>query len=514
MPSAQLQAWERWADRAGVANGELVMAMTKIQRSAAQAADGGGELGATFEALGVKVKNADGSLRGSQELLMDVLDGLAATGDESKRTALAMDVFGRSGGKLLRALGQGDIKEFLASMDEVGTITAESAEEIDVMNDAMTDAKSSFFSLAVTLVTRAAPALRWVADRMREAGRAIAWLVDHTNILQAAMVLFSVGAGVKVLAFISRWIALNRALALSQLKTFALVGVAILLIDELITTWQGGESFIRDAIDAIFGEGTTAKVVESLKKWGEEVAKFFSGLKESGAIGEGAIIALTVLIIGLTAKFVTLAATVGVSVVGSFARLAAGVVSLGARFIALAPAVWAAIAPMLAFALPIAVIVAVGVAVNELVRQFGGWQKVAGDFAFFFEDVWRRISSGASEMWGKITGLFSNGVESLKVALGKIPGVSLLMKAAGIESAPGATSQGGLVGLPGVASVPVSTVASNQTQVAQTVSQSNQISVTVQGDAPKTVGRDIAAAVTPRLSGSLRGASESLSGAY
>jgi len=44
------------------------------------------------------------------------------------------------------------------------------------------------------------------------------------------------------------------------------VALPILVLDELITTFQGGDTLIRRAIDGIFGKGTTQRLVEDTKE--------------------------------------------------------------------------------------------------------------------------------------------------------------------------------------------------------------------------------------------------------
>lgn len=467
MPIAELQAWERWADRAGLGAQEITGALMKVQRAAANAADGGGELGATFEALGISVKNSDGSLRSSRDLMVDVLRGLSKTDDETKRTAVAMDVFGRSGGRILRALGQGDIGEFIANMDEVGSVTEEDAEKIDVMNDALTDAKSAFFSLGVEIVARAAPYMRIMFERAREAVRFISQLGKESNIAKAALITFAALGGKAVIGFLVRWIALNGALFVSQLKAFALIGLAILLIDELITTFQGGDTLIRRAIDGMFGEGTTAKVVATLSEWATKAKDFFAaipGPAKAAAVGIG--------LVGFA--------------LGPVLSMMAGGIATALNF---ARALWPILGPIAPFVAGAALIVGAIWAIGE---AFGGWQRIGEDFAYAWNDLWSGI---VSTVTAAIDGIKA-GIDKAGAFLGSIPGVSMFVDAQA----------------PKVASAPQSAVGG--AQVSQSVAQTNTIQVTVQGNAPPDIGRRIAGPVSEGLSTGLRGASASLSGAY
>jgi hypothetical protein len=89
-------------------------------------------------------------------------------------------------------------------------------------------------------------------------------VVTQSNLIRSAM-LWLGGAGVAHVfklagGFKGLWALLTRGIAI--LGRFILrFALPILLIDELITTFQGGDTLIRRAIDGMFGQGTTGKVI-------------------------------------------------------------------------------------------------------------------------------------------------------------------------------------------------------------------------------------------------------------
>lgn len=92
---------------------------------------GGAEATATFEALGISFQNADGSMRSSEEVLMEALTALQGISNETEKAALATDLFGRSGTELMPLLN-----------GEVGSITALSEEAHNlgiILNDDVID---------------------------------------------------------------------------------------------------------------------------------------------------------------------------------------------------------------------------------------------------------------------------------------------------------------------------------------------------------------------------------------
>jgi hypothetical protein len=80
---------------------DVETALKKLSVKALDAAQGGKQAAAMFDALGVAVSGADGSLRNSDELMTEIASVLNQVQDRTLRTALAVEVFGKSGDKLI-----------------------------------------------------------------------------------------------------------------------------------------------------------------------------------------------------------------------------------------------------------------------------------------------------------------------------------------------------------------------------------------------------------------------------
>jgi hypothetical protein len=92
---------------ADVSSESLTGALAKLSRQMDQAAQGVKGPAAAFDAIGVAVKNADGSLRDSTEVLTDVARVFATLPDGATKTALAIQLFGRAGAELIPLLNSG-----------------------------------------------------------------------------------------------------------------------------------------------------------------------------------------------------------------------------------------------------------------------------------------------------------------------------------------------------------------------------------------------------------------------
>ena len=123
-----LQKYRYAADLAGVSNSELDKAFDKLNKSIGESINDG--TGAAFDAftqLGLQADIASGKLRGTEPVFLAVSDALAQVDDHSQRAALAADIFGRSGTKLINLMknGRGDIKAAGDEFERFGGVIEE-----------------------------------------------------------------------------------------------------------------------------------------------------------------------------------------------------------------------------------------------------------------------------------------------------------------------------------------------------------------------------------------------------
>lgn len=88
----------------------LVSTQTKLSKAMV---DGN----ATLEKLGISSKNLDGSLKSNKEVMYAVADSFAGMDDGARKTALAMDLFGKSGADMIPMLNGGS--EGMRELDEM-----------------------------------------------------------------------------------------------------------------------------------------------------------------------------------------------------------------------------------------------------------------------------------------------------------------------------------------------------------------------------------------------------------
>lgn len=95
------------AKLAGVSQDGMAGAMGRLNRNIADAAAGTGDAIRAFDALGINVKNADGTLKSADIVMAEISDKFAGMEDGATKSAIAMMTMGRSGAQLIPMLNGG-----------------------------------------------------------------------------------------------------------------------------------------------------------------------------------------------------------------------------------------------------------------------------------------------------------------------------------------------------------------------------------------------------------------------
>lgn len=128
------------AKLSNVEAGNLNVGLRFLSRNVDNASQGTGEAAKAFKTLGISLKDSTGQLLPSNEVLLKVSEKLSKMPDGVKKTALAMDIFGRSGSDLIPLLNEGadGIQRMMDRSDELGaTMSTDLAKAGDNFNDSL-----------------------------------------------------------------------------------------------------------------------------------------------------------------------------------------------------------------------------------------------------------------------------------------------------------------------------------------------------------------------------------------
>ena len=291
-----LMAYVNAGKLADVSQSEIETGLRKLAQTQVEAAEGVKTYADAYGKLGISVKKADGSLKPSDKLLGEIADKFAQLPDGPEKAAVAMDIFGRSGAKLITLLNGGS-----ESLEKFSVNVSDNfAKNAELFNDQIAEIGIKFAEVGAVLLDAMLPALNAVALGFK------AFLENVTNnlpvILEAfgfmtkAAILFGsamvgVAAGKAFAGLISN---LNTIVKIT--RTLFNLEKARLVIQQGIIALQAASASLGKGgkIGAILGVGAGAAAIAGSQQLIGELFKSieerFTGLAGSGAgTGLGAV---------------------------------------------------------------------------------------------------------------------------------------------------------------------------------------------------------------------------------
>jgi len=203
-----------------------------------------GDAAKTFKGLGIDIKNASGETKKPIEVFQEAAHAIAGIQDPSTRTATVLKVFGRQGQALLPFFAKGaeEVDALAAQFEELGGgISDEAIAKLKEQGKAQKSLNLAMLSLKSAVAEQVVP---WFTRQIQVHAKLITWVgktLKGTNALKAAVLV--IGAA---MAWQGREALLAGAkTALAYAPVVLTVAGLILLIDDLITTFQGGDSVIK-----------------------------------------------------------------------------------------------------------------------------------------------------------------------------------------------------------------------------------------------------------------------------
>ncbi len=125
----ELQRLRFAANSAGVETNALDIGMQRFTRRVAEAASGSGSAADELEEMGIQLRNANGEIRSTTDILGDVAEALNNTESQADRVRLAFSLFDSEGVALVNMLqgGRDAFLETTAAADQFGAVIEERA---------------------------------------------------------------------------------------------------------------------------------------------------------------------------------------------------------------------------------------------------------------------------------------------------------------------------------------------------------------------------------------------------
>jgi hypothetical protein len=285
LTTTQLQEMDVAATRAGLNVNAFRGSLQRFAENVTSAAAGSGAAAEVFSQLHIQLKDAAGGTRNTSDVMDDLAVAFDKVEDPAKRTHLATELFGRSGARLATILhtGSGGLAELRKELEGLGGgLTKDGVEAAGKFGDELDRLKVSFDSTRSSIAVVLLPPLTFLVEKVR-AG--IVWftqLARTSSIVQAGLAAIGIAAAVAGGSMLAAFAPVIAAMAPWVLG----IAAVVLILDDLITLFRGGQSVIGDFIDKMFGVGASKQFVEDVKlafdavtlaiaDAREEVEKFF-----------------------------------------------------------------------------------------------------------------------------------------------------------------------------------------------------------------------------------------------
>lgn len=181
------------AQAGGVGLEDLGNALAKFDKAIISAQDGTGKQAKAFAALGINVKDANGNIKPTEELFLEISDRFHDTADGAGKTAVAIELLGKAGANMIPTLNMGR-EEILALGLAVGPEFTEQAHENEL---AMLKIKTQFEQASITIAGQLLPGLTSIEKGFANNNLAVDILVGSIKVLETAFVgLEQVGSAI------------------------------------------------------------------------------------------------------------------------------------------------------------------------------------------------------------------------------------------------------------------------------------------------------------------------------
>jgi hypothetical protein len=165
--AATLSSFKLAADKSGSSLEGVALGLRFLGRNMSAATAGTGAAAEAFRALGISAVDSSGKLRPMDAVMMEVADRFASMENGAEKTALAIQLFGRSGSELIPFLnlGRAGLEQLRAEAERLGIVMSDQdAAAADKFKDALVSLQASIQGIGMTIGKILMPAAQGIAE--------------------------------------------------------------------------------------------------------------------------------------------------------------------------------------------------------------------------------------------------------------------------------------------------------------------------------------------------------------
>jgi hypothetical protein len=284
----ELQAWTALAEDVGASTEDLTGSVKTLANNIIAAGDAAdGPAASAFKKLGISTAGWKNHMPGTMDVLLAAGGALDSLESDTERLAVAQQLLGESGLKLLPAFKGGTeaAREQLDELRELAIVYGEDFIAASKETDKeMRKLEWSLKAVGVQILAGVLPPLRGFVRWLTPVIKGVRELTKNSNILTVTLgVLGYVGIGklfARVGKLITRFGGLGNVLKAARRILLQFI-LPMLVLDDLLSFLKGEGSVIGDILDAMLGAGAAQKAAEGLRDSWQAligVVKYFWGL--------------------------------------------------------------------------------------------------------------------------------------------------------------------------------------------------------------------------------------------
>ena len=303
----QLQEFAYASELIDVSVDTLQGSLTKLTNNMQDTMNGTGNAKASFEALGVSVTNADGSMRSANDVFYETIDALGQVKNETERDAMSMDIFGRSAQDLNPLIIQGSktLKAYADEAHNMGYVLDDEAlSALGAVDDAYQRMQKTQEGVKNQLAAEFAPYLEEFYGDATQGVKDLGKAIKDSGIVDAfGMLLETVGDILNPMSDLSN----NRVPALTKAlqplaKVMALMADAAELLKGVINFGTGhiseGWGQMKHALGFGYSSGNGNNYQNLLdsyneQQWGQSASDLSKAYEEAVARGDSSTLGIT-----------------------------------------------------------------------------------------------------------------------------------------------------------------------------------------------------------------------------
>ena len=380
----------------GVETEKLSASLVKFDRMVAEATGGNKTYMQTFEDLGIKIKDSAGNLRQPNEIFEDVADIFHNTEDGIGKTALAVELFGKSGADLIPMLndGKAGLKAFYAEAERLGlALSNEMIAKGDAFSDQLENIGEQVKGVKLQLGAALIPALSAATEKISKVIDKITKWVQENPELAATIGNIAMTTG--------KWIAILGTAAIA-------IGSVAFIILQFRKAFRAMSDAVTIGISIFKNIKNTFLVVDKAMKGYTKTQKLATVATKlfNKALKANPILTIISLIIALGAVVYSVIKNaawfkkVWDDIVGIFKSAWEAIKKVWSTVTGWFSNLWGGIKAGAGKAWE-------GIK-NTINKAREGVQKAWGSVKGWFSNLWGNVKSGISNAWGGIKDWFSN----------------------------------------------------------------------------------------------------------